>query len=217
MSTVYLLPDDPTLDAVGFDATTGENHDEASTVTENPIESGRSVVDHIIHEPRTFTCEVTVVERGIRSDFYGNASLQPNVVKIPNYLGYGVVLQSVVKVNALLWAPGKRVLEMQDRLTALRLAGATMTILTSTREYESMILTNVGMPRGPLEGNIGKFALSFRELVTVETATVAAPVPKEPRAVPTAAKGAQTSFFDELFQTDKSIALSGAQGLGWLK
>jgi hypothetical protein len=214
VSTVFLIPDDPAFDTIGFDVTMTESREESSTITENPIEDGSTVADHVIHGPTSFMFEALITEKGIRPDFYGNADYVTAEVTVPEFGNFGVIVPSALKVPVLQWAEGSRILEMQERLTAARLAGVTFEILTMTRPYTSMLITSVNLPRGPLEAGLGRFQVTLRELVTVSTKTVAAPQPKEPRGQPKAAKGQQApkGFFDNLF--DESILLKGGQQFG---
>ncbi len=216
MSTVYLIPDDFAYDAIGFDTTMTESHEESSTVTENPIEDGSNVIDHIIHGPISFSFEAIVCERGIFPNFYGDATYAPISVQVPIFQNFGVIIPSSERVTVLQWREGSRVLEMQDRLTKLRLDGITCTVITMTREYSNMLITNVSLPRQPLEKGMGRFLVNMRELVTVSTATVPAPVPLEPRGQPPVNKGAQAQkgWLDSLFQSDESLALKGATATG---
>jgi hypothetical protein len=215
VSTVYLLPDDPAYDAIGFDVTTMESHEESSTVTENPIEDGSLIIDHILHAPNTFSFEAIVTERGIRPDFYGNADYAPYDTPAPEFRGFGVIIPTTLKVTVLQWAKGSRILEMQERLTRMRLDGITSTILTSVRPYDRMLITSIALPRESLKKGEGRFSISMRELVTVTTATVQAPQPKEPRAVPKVDKGSQgPGFFDKAFGPGaESILLNGAKSV----
>jgi hypothetical protein len=183
MSTVYLVPDDPKFDAVGFDVTMNEEHTSTTTATANPVEDGSVVNDHLIHEPDTFACQVLVTNTPLRTTFYGDGDTRLVDVTVPQFEGRGVVIPSQSK---LLGFTGTRdanlVDEMHKRLEALRLAGALMTVLTSTKTYDTMILTSVGLPRGQKTIGQGTFSLSFVKLKIVQTQTVRAPKPKEKRA-----------------------------------
>lgn len=220
MSTVYLLPDDPAFDVVGFDVTTLEGHEESSTVTENAIEDGSIVTDHIMHAPETFSFEAVVVERGHQVDFYGNADYAQRTVEYPTVGTFGVIIPSALRVTVLEHKEGSRVQEMQDRLTEMRKDGVKFEIITATRPYVDMLIVGVSAPLETGFGGGRKFTVSCRELRTVTTATVTAPAPKEPRGAPTAKKGADTgkTWFDKL--GDESVLLNAGTswfGSGFLK
>jgi hypothetical protein len=202
VSTVYLLPDDPKYPAMGFDLTISEAHEESSVTTDNPVESGVIVSDHLIHEPQRFSCNVMVSQHPLGVTFYGDGIDRP--YDLPD--GSAVFGFTVDREADL-------VTETQDMLTALRLAGATMSILTSRRTYDKMQLLHIGLPVEEGGSRAGKFQLDFKQLYIVQTQIVAAPTPKEPRGAGAVAKGAQkpdeaSNPFKKLFSGDKSALAS---------
>jgi hypothetical protein len=205
VSTVFLLPDDPAFSAIGFDNTTSENHEETSQTTDNPVETGVIVSDHLVHEPQKFGCVVVVSQSPLGPNFFGEGG-EPTTVN--GVFGEGVTRQGADFVK-----------EMKDRLTALRLSGTTMTILTSAGEYDKMQLLSVGLPREESSLGAGKFTLSFKRLFIVQTQNVNAPQPKEPRGAATVAKGAQTPSdapnpVKDMLSGDKSILKAGLDKYG---
>lgn len=194
MSTVYLIPDDPGLDVIAFHVTTGEFHTANSTLTDNPVEDGSIITDHIIHDPAVFSFEATITESPHALDFYGNGEDVSLSAGVPTVALPGVVLPTSISVRGFGrpdWRDKNLVREARERLEALRLGGVTCSILTSAGEYESMILIHHELPRGPLSLGSGSFKIDLREIVVVSTETVAAPKPKEPRGAQIQAKGAQ--------------------------
>lgn len=77
-----------------------------------------------------------------------------------------------------------------EALVALQQNASTMTVFTSTQEYDSMALVSVSMPRDTFGG--AEFTLKFKRIVFVQTATVPAPKPTVPQGQPVKAKGKQT-------------------------
>lgn len=194
MSTVYLIPDDPGLDVLAFHVTTGEFHTANSTLTDNPVEDGSIITDHIIHDPAVFSFEATITESPHTGDFYGNGEDVSIDAGVPSVVAPGVVLPTSVSVRGFGrpdWRDKNLVREMFDRLEALRFAAVTCTVLTSMHEYESMILVHHELPRGPLSLGSGSFKIDTRGIAIVSTETVAAPKPKEPRGAKSQAKGSQ--------------------------
>lgn len=207
MSTVYLVPDDPKYPPIGFDCTIREGHALTSRATQQPLESGSVVSDHIIHEPDTFVCSVMTTQQPTRVTFFGDG------VTRPVSLGDG---SSVLGFT--IDRPADLIQEMLDRLDALRLAAATMTILTSHRTYEVMRLLSIELPKEPNERGAGKFNLNFSKLLIVQTSIVQAPKPKEPRGATLAKKGDTNpqpapSKPNEVFEADKSLLLKYAPWL----
>lgn len=213
MSTVYLIPDGG-LDVLAFHATTGEFHTENSTITDSPVEDGSIISDHVIHDPVTFSFEAMITESPSVVDFYGNGEDVTNDVPIPNVVFPGIVLPGSVTVRGFGrpdWRDKSLVAEMADRLTALRTGAIPCTVLTSSREYGSMLVIHVELPRGPKSLGAGTFKVDMRQLSIVNTATVNAPVPKEPRGEKIKAKGQQSK--KDADEASKGALKSWAAGL----
>ena len=193
MSTVYLVPDDPGLDVIAFHVTSNEMHTANSVLTDNPVEDGSIITDHVIHDPDLFSFEATITESPHVLDFYGNGEDVTIDAGVPTVVA-GIVLNSAISVRGFGrpdWREKSLVREAFDRLETLRLAGITCTVITSLHEYESMILVHHEIPRGPLSLGAGAFKIDLREIVIVTTEEVSAPKPKEPRGEKLKAKGAQ--------------------------
>lgn len=191
MSTVYLVPDDPRFDAIGFDVTKAENHEEQTTLTTNPVESGAVVNDHAIDEPAAFSCQVFVTNTPIRKTFFADGDVSPVEATVRAYQGLGIVRGEPLRLSAFtMTRKADLVTEMHDRLTKIRKARAVLSVLTSTRQYDSMVLVNVSLPRGERSIGGGTFTLTFQQLRVVNTQTVRAPAPKEKRALLGQAVGA---------------------------
>lgn len=187
MSTVYLVPDLPGYDAIGFDCTISEGHAIVATPTSNPIETGAVISDHVHDEPETFACEVLTTNHPFRPTFFGDGAFALTRVETP-FVG------DALMVNAFtLGREADLVQEMLSRLEALQKERVTCSIITSAREYSSMFLASIGLPRGPRSIGAGRFSLSFVQLLTVSAATVPAPTPKEPRGAPSSPKGQQAT------------------------
>lgn len=192
MSTVFLLPDDPTYDSVGFDITTVESHSRISHPTDNPTERGVIVSDHVISEPDAFTCEVMVSNTPHRVTWFGDGVRGNVSLSVPQFGGRGAVYTAKRDFYGFhLSRSANLVAEMHERLIRLQDDRVLMTVITSTIQYNGMLLVGVTLPRGPSSIGKGVFQLAFRRLITVETRTTAAPKPKEPRGAPKVAKGAQ--------------------------
>lgn len=195
MSTVYLIPDDTSLDVIAFHVTTGEFHTANSTLTENPVEDGSIITDHVIHDPIVFSFEAEITETPGRVDFYGNGSDLEASATLPNVVFPGVIIPSKVTIRGFGrddFRDRSLVAETYERLEILRTRAVPLTVLTSLREYGSMVLIHHELPRGPLSLGRGAFKIDTRQLAIVSTATVAAPVPKEPRGAKQQAKGSQS-------------------------
>lgn len=213
MSTVYLLPDDPSFDAIGWDVTIRESHLGETTPTDNPVEDGSVFTDHLIHKPETFSFDGFVSNTPKGGTFYEAATRAPKKLSVPTYVNGGTALVQLQVFSSGIERKANRVLEMWNRLEDLRLKGISMTVITSIKEYSSMVLTSVGLDREELSIGKGLFVVSMRQITVVSTESVAAPKPKEPRAVPPAKggelAGGPLDALREAFPPGKSILKSG--------
>lgn len=191
--TVYLVPEDPAFEIIDFSITLNENHIESSIPTAFPIETGGSIADHLIHEPATFSCTVEVTESPHVPMLNPSAAGQVEGVAYAASVVERVVtpVPTTFRGVARLDPTRSLVTETHERLSALRVAGIEMTVITSLRDYENMIITSVELPREPLSLGRGRFTISFQQILTVTSATVAAPNPAEPRGAALKEKGAQ--------------------------
>lgn len=208
---VYLLPDDAarigTPKIVEFDATMSETHDSASEVTEHPVEEGSAITDHVRRQPFTFTCEVYITNtpseelgRGSTKSYTLTLPQPPVQVNLSNAVG---AVASAIKDKVLGPPPPltiqvltfdekmDRVKETYETLLLLQSKAVTMAVVTSVKQYEKMVLVNIGLPRTELGG--ASFNLSFKQIRVVQTETVAAPQPVEPRGAPGQKKGGQST------------------------
>jgi len=178
MSTLVISPDAPGLDDLGFDATTLEDSSLTASVTANPVERGAPVTDEIRVDPIQISAEVVITETPSAPTFYGEGYKRVQVLDTGD--------PRIGQIGAEhLHVPGKPgrslVTEMHERLDKLRRERTTCTVITSTLEFPSMVLTFAQLNRGPNSGGKGVFRLQFVEIKTADTATVQAPVPAEPR------------------------------------
>lgn len=208
MSTVYLIPDKPGLDVIAFHVTTIESHTSDATLTENPVEDGSIFTDHVIQSPLIFSFEAEITESPGAADFYGNgedleASIDVPTIIFPFPRVLGASTYKIKTFGRSDWRDRSLVSEMADRLEALKVGAVPLTILTSLKEYESMVVVHWELPRQPLSLGKGAFKVDTKQLSIVSTATVTAPKPKEPRGAKIKATGAQS-------KADTDAATKGA-------
>lgn len=200
---VYLAPDDPKYDAIGYDQTRNEKHRCSSTLSKHPVEDGSMFTDHTLVDPDTFECDVVVTNKPIATNWYGEGLDRYVAAVFPaqRFIPTGpVFLQGVSTREAATIAlygfgatrGGNLVLEMQERHEALIKNAVSMSVLTSTRQYDSMIMVESELVRGANSEGHGVYHCRFEQIVIVSTRLVAAPKPKEARGNKVVPKGAQT-------------------------
>lgn len=202
--SIVIIPDDPSLAVFVPDIVTAEVHDLSSTVATYAVENGSEISDHIVDNRKIFTCTIGFTNQPIETTFQGEG------VRAPIELTYlplappslalfkpgpspHVTLMSVLQFLQ----PTDRIRRAYDQLNALRLNRSLVTVETTRWEYVSMKLSKINETK--TAEHYAGLALTFEEIKIVSTETVAAPVPREPRALPTVDKGAQAPDpFDKL-------------------
>jgi hypothetical protein len=200
--TVYISPDDPTLDTVGFDATMGEDHVFESTPTDAPVEDGSVITDHVIDVPVAFAATVCITNTPIQSTFEGEGDVLPTQLPVlapgkSQTLIVGPSWPSPPSVQSF-QIPGMpdRIKRTLTLLQKLRDTKALCTVFTSRYEYDSMVLVRIDTHTEKV--GFAEFKLNFRHLTIVTNQTTKAPKPREPRAMPQVDGGSQTGILDQL-------------------
>lgn len=200
---IYLAPDDPKYDAIGYDQTRSEDHSKSSQLSKHPAEDGSQFIDHVLVEPDTFSCEVVVTNKPMQTNWYGEGldRYVAQIIPAQRMAPTGpVTLQGISTREAATLAlfgfgvtrGGNLVGEMQARHDALIENAVPMSVLTSTKQYDSMVMVGASLQRGSASEGYGVFRLSFEKLLIVTTRLVAAPKPKEARGNKVVPKGKQT-------------------------
>lgn len=205
MSSVYIAPDDPTFEPLGFDLSRNESHSHKAEKTKHPVEDGTTISDHVIVEPGPFSVEVGVSNTPSEPNWFGEGResnyavdvVDRNVlVPVPFLQGvaeYSIRTEVFRGFGALREA--NRVLEMQEKLIAL--VGQLCSVLTSTVQYDSYVFLGFELQRGPLSHGSGFFKLSFEPITIVSTKLTKAPRPKEVRANKIVDKGKKEGSTEE--------------------
>jgi hypothetical protein len=200
--SVSILPD-PTsfLSVFVFDVVTSEIHEGTNEATKFPVELGANISDHIKVNPVKYTVTGIITMTPNGGEAIPTVLVIPPLPPPPPF-----VFLEQVAINAItgLGAAGPTVVSPQsfpipfdpitDAHTALetiRNAKILSTVSSTTQDYTDMALTSVTLNRKDDEGK-GEFTLIFGKIITVSSATVAAPKPLIPAGVPKTSGGAQT-------------------------
>lgn len=133
------------VDSVTFDAMVSEQHSGEVQVTDNPVERGIDVSDNIRPKPEQLQLDVLV----------SNSPLARALLGSPN-------------------SP-KRATEAFRVLRELRDAGTLVTVVTSLRTYESMVIQKIDVTRNNKTGQALSAKIALRQIIQADTKTVAAP------------------------------------------
>ncbi|AWK42592.1 hypothetical protein LGZ99_21710 [Photorhabdus temperata] len=180
-----------------LDAVTVESHSSTLRLTENPIESGASIADHAVLEPKEIT--VTGVMVGYEpprlvSDLMGFDSSAIDSFPLPMEIRamtkqsealvsrYISTVDAVVESTSRSMAPFlpdyqgladdssqtlDRVGKAYNDLLNLQKKGETITVQTGIKLYENMMIVSIGVTQ--TSDGSAEFSLTLREIFIVET------------------------------------------------
>jgi hypothetical protein len=143
----FLFTQKLTLDDVEFDVSESESHRSSAKITDHPVEAGAQISDHVVPEQDSLELTARVTNTPIVSQDE-TATLSPF-----------------------------RAEEAYRRLIELKNARETVSVITSLREYENMIITSVGVSRNASSGNVLALSISLRQIRTATSEIVTLPIP----------------------------------------
>lgn len=139
---------------IDLDANLQETHDWSNDVTQNPVENGSDITDHVIENPDRITIRGFISDSPLR----------------------GIVGNTVAIINALSGEQsGQRTKETFDLLEKLSKLKLPVIVTTKYKIYTDMIMTNVSIPRDRSTGEGLEFVAEFISIRTVGTQTVDVP------------------------------------------
>jgi len=129
---------------IEVDVAITESHETDCDVTENPVEDGANITDHVQVKPAKLTIEGLVSDtpikflQGLRSLFDDNRSRKT-----------------------------------YEELLAIQQAREPISVITGLKQYENMILKTLTIPRSVDTGRALRFSALFQEVRIVESRTIA--------------------------------------------
>ena len=158
------------IDGYEIDVTLSEEHFFDNEVTEHPVERGADVTDHVRARPVRITLEGLVSDTPI-----GDLAIRRKEFTLIN--GEAFALPSD---------------ESFARLLAIRDAREPVTIETSLRSFDDMMLESLTVPRTPQNGDALRFRATFVQVqfVTNDRTTIRVAVPRAAKKVNLGNRGA---------------------------
>jgi hypothetical protein len=209
-----------TIGSVAVDAVLREVHHLAGEATTHPVESGSDISDHYRPAPRAVELEGVITDTpiGIPGSHASGAKLVQHTFEIPKEL-FGMRLGpipisiagpsqqgSVTTFSATM----ERVRATWEDFEAMFAERKVITVVTSLRTYDDMVLTELEVDRKPGSYRFHAFA---QQITTVQSGrSRAAPVPAVKRAVPKVDKGNQQPKPVPTPQVDKDLMLQAGMG-----
>lgn len=215
---------------VFVDATIRETHRASALITEHPVAEGADITDHIRPENPGLTAEVHITNTPIRSPNVDGAVGSARAVDLEYTsprLSEGAKGDSEAepaeyedstfnnRANVLQFdGEFDRVQTVFDVLVELMNTGTRLTIVTSMREYDDMVIADIEAPRDAASRHALTITLEFRHIRTVATEVVNAPEPLESRAERNRRRGNQDAEDEESGEASSLAANLLEEGTG---
>jgi len=223
----FLFTRDGEFQAIVVDVTIEENHSDTAMITEHPVESGGSVSDHVKKNPDRLTAVVFVTDTPIISPNVDGANgstgpldLEGASSRFTKYAKSGEAAEQKTtsyqkSVNVLSFPDGvDRVRAVYDAFRRAKDEGVIFSVITSLREYESLVIADISAPKSAKSGGSVTMTIEFREFRFVSTETIDAPEPLETRAERERRRGAQGAEEEPSEQRRSMAAALIEDGLG---
>ena len=146
----------PKIGGISFDSVISENYSNPARITRNPVESGASISDHVIIEPKSVNMEILVSDS-------------------PNSIAESVE-DLVTAANGLIGSSTSEQLTRSQAAYALLLElqakKETFDVQTGLLLYENMFVTNIAPTRNKANALALRAVISLEEMLTVESEVV---------------------------------------------
>lgn len=133
-----------------IDATVSEEHRSTCELTENPVEEGAKITDHVQLQPSELTIEGVITDSPLGYALIGN-------------------IQNIVRSVSTLFGQASRSIDAYKDLLDLQKSRKPFTVITGLKRYENMILTELSVPRTAETGNAIHFRAVMKEIRIVKS------------------------------------------------
>lgn len=188
---------------VVFDASVKELHSASSLITSHAVERGIDITDHSRREPERLSVDVHVTNhpvfspnadgaigatapllvQGTARDLARGAQIRGGFGSYQVETALHVDRPYALGATTLQFpAPFDRVRAVHEKLLELKDDALPLTVLTSLRQYDEMLLSEITAPRDVRNGNAAMFSLVLVGIRTATARIVDIPIPLESRA-----------------------------------
>lgn len=185
------------IGGIRVDASVRENHGLDGVLTDHPVERGIDITDHYRVNPRVLTIEAVVSNTPINSSY--------------------PIGTTIDAVKAIATGDDQPAANAWGQIENLFTKAEIITIETSFKTYENMVLTSFSTAREPAGIDGMRFSITARELRIVDTQTVEAiAIPQTETAQKEKSRGKQNNKEANEKQTEKareSVAHEGVDKL----
>jgi len=175
------------IGVVNLDCSVSERHSSDCDITEFPVEVGANISDNI--RKKADSLEIKGVVTNTPLTFFSPPLVQYNAVDPNNPPEVVASMQTFSPVRGTYSTDPDRVNLAYDRLLQMMTDGEMVTVVTSLRTYENMVLKSMETERGNKTGRVLSCTLSLREIITVQTQLIFSAVPAGVGNLPEVPKG----------------------------
>jgi hypothetical protein len=206
----FLYTRDNAFRAIVVDATIEEVHTDTATITDHPVAEGSDVSDHVRKDLARLVTGVFVTNTPIVSPNVDGADGRVGSVDLDgsrsSFSKYAKQKESAEqqtktlgqKVNVLQFSEEfDRLRDVYAQFLREQEAGTIFTVITSVREYDSMVIQEIGLPRDNRFKGAAQFSITWKQFRFVSTETADVPAPLETRAERERRRGAQGAEEEE--------------------
>jgi hypothetical protein len=187
------------IDTVELDASLSETHARSADATKHPVEKGAKFTDHVQVNPDGLVIEGIVSNTPLSTE------------QINRYVqAGGLELETSAFDDAPRGVPGYAEAAF-EKLRALVGSEVPITVVTTMRDYENMVLTSLSVPRDASTGDALRFTATFEQIIVVSNKLTTVET-RVPGAKKKQKRGPQTGT--EKKPEEYSSALSKMTGIG---
>lgn len=149
----------PSVDTLTIDATLSETHSSKVTVTRHPVEQGVKITDHKLREPDGLVMDCIITNDPMPT----TDSETPAQYVNPSGQTFNYAAKSSYEPD--------RASKAYQTLLSLLDSPDLLSVVTSLRNYDNMVLTDITAPRDSGTGEALRFTVTFTQIRVVQNQT----------------------------------------------
>lgn len=169
LSTVFKIPTKSQIGFLKLDASLSETHNRTATITDNEVEDGSIISDHVKLSPKTLSINGMVSDTPV--SILGLGVSTDDVLGAANDFLDGKKAGSEGLVKNQTRTPK----EAWQYLNELMENRTPFSVVTALQRYENMILTSLSAPRSAQNGKSLVFNAELRQIQIVRSSTTIIP------------------------------------------
>ena len=140
------------IGSITIDASISEDHVSTAELTENPVEDGGDITDHVRIKPLELTIEGVISDTPVTFSVINNIS-------------------GIINTVTSIFGNTSRSVDAYNELIKLQQSRDPFKVVTGLKVYENMILTELSIPRTAQTGNAIHFSATMRQIQIAKSET----------------------------------------------